>query len=74
MGLESLRLLELKVHNFLARYEQVQKEKEKLVLRLQEKERAYEELANLVKHYEQERQEIRERLEHILGCFNGLDL
>ncbi len=74
MELESLKLLELKVNNFLLHYEQVRTEKEKLATRLQEKEKAYEELAGLLRHYEQERQEVKARLENLLGCFNGLDL
>jgi len=74
MGLESLKLLEARINSFLAHYEQVRMEKEKLATRLQEKERAYEELAGLLRQYEQERKEIKERLEHILGCFDGLDL
>lgn len=74
MGPESLKLLELRINSFLAHYEQVRVEKEKLAVRLQEKERAYEELVGLLRQYEQERGEIRARLENILGCFDGLDL
>jgi predicted nucleic acid-binding Zn-ribbon protein len=74
MGLESLKLLESKINSFLAHYEQVRVEKEKLATRLQEKERAYEELVDLLKQYEQERKEIKGRLENILGRFDGLDL
>jgi predicted nucleic acid-binding Zn-ribbon protein len=74
MELESLKLLESKINNFLLHYKQVQTEKEKLATRLQEKERAYEELTGLLRQYEEERQEVRARLENILGCFDGLDL
>jgi len=74
MGLESLRLLELKLHNFLVRYEQARVEKEELAARLEEKERAYEELAGLLRQYEEERQVIRKRLRVILSRFDGLDL
>jgi uncharacterized protein YhaN len=74
MGLESLKLLESKINSFLTHYERMQAEKAQLATRLQEKERAYEELAGLLKQYEQEHNEVKERLEHILGCFDGIEL
>ncbi len=74
MELESLKLLESKINSFLTHYERMQAEKEQLATRLQEKERAYEEMAGLLKQYEQERNEVKERLEHILGCFDGIEL
>jgi chromosome segregation ATPase len=74
MELESLKLLESKISSFLTHYEQVRTEKDQLAASLQEKEKAYEELADLLKQYEQERNQIKERLEHILGCFDGIDL
>jgi uncharacterized protein YhaN len=74
MELENLQLLESKINSFLTHYERMRVENEQLATRLQEKERAYEEVVGLLKKYEQERKEIQERLENILGCFNGLDL
>ena len=74
MELENLKLLESKINSFLTHYERLRIEKEQLATRLQEKERAYEEVVGLLNKYEQERKEIQERLENILGCFNGLDL
>ena len=74
MELESLKLLESKINNFLLHYEQMRTENEKLATRLQVKEKAYEELAGLLRQYEGERQEVKVRLENLLGCFDGLDL
>jgi uncharacterized coiled-coil DUF342 family protein len=74
MALESLKLLEAKIGVFLARHEQLSNEKESLRTRLREQERAYAMLLEQVQQYEKEREEIRSRLEKIIGCFKGLDL
>ncbi len=74
MELENLRLLEEKVDGFLARHEQVCSEKEYLRVRLNEQERAYTVLLERLRQYEQERNEMRDRLEKILNCFEGLGI
>jgi uncharacterized coiled-coil DUF342 family protein len=72
MALETLKLLEEKVNGFLIRYERLWYEKNRLMMRLQEQERAYAALVEQVQQYEKERDEVRERLEKILNQFNGL--
>ena len=74
MALENLKLLEEKINGFLARHEQVRGEKEALVVRLSERERAYTVLLERLQRYEQERNEMRDRLEKILNRFEGLDI
>jgi hypothetical protein len=74
MALESLKLLEEKVTGFLARHEQVRNERADLIARLSERERAYVALLERVRQYEQERHEMRERLEKILNRFAELDI
>jgi hypothetical protein len=74
MALENLKLLEEKINGFLARHEQVRSEKEALVVRLSERERAYSILLERLQRYEQERNEMRDRLEKVLNRFEGLDI
>jgi hypothetical protein len=74
MGLENFKLLEEKINGFLARHEQVRSEKELLLARLSERERAYTVLLERLRRYEQERNEMRDRLEKILNRFEGLDI
>lgn len=74
MALENLKLLEEKVNGFLARHEQVRGERERLATQLDEQERAYSVLLERVRQYEEERNEMRDRLEKILNSFDGLDM
>jgi len=74
MALENLKLLEEKVNGFLARHEQIRGERERLATQLDEQERAYAVLLERVKQYEEERNEMRDRLEKILNSFDGLDI
>lgn len=74
MALENLKLLEEKVNGFLARHEQVRGERERLATQLEEQERAYAVLLERVRQYEEERNEMRDRLEKILHSFDGLDM
>ena len=74
MDLESLKLLETKITKFLERHEEVRREKDVLVQRLKEKEQQFAQLSGQLKEYEQERKEMKSRLEKILGRLNGLDL
>jgi len=73
MALESLKLLEARINVFLARHERVCSEKDDLLTRLRERERAYTALIEQVRQYEKERDEVREKLEKILSRFNVLD-
>ena len=74
MALENLKLLEAKVNGFLARHEQVRGERERLATQLDQQERAYAVLLERVRQYEEERNEMRDRLEKILNSFDGLDM
>jgi hypothetical protein len=65
MELENLKLLETKIEQFVGHHERVREEHEALVARLKERE---------LKQYEQERAELRSRLERILSRLNALDL
>ena len=74
MSLESLKLLESKIGEFVDQHERVRQEHESLVQRLNQQEKQLAEAAVQLKQYEQERSEIRARLERILSRLEGLDL
>jgi len=74
MSLESLKLLESKIGDFVDQHERVRHEQESLVQRLKEREKQLAETTAQLKQYEQERSEIRARLERILSRLEGLDL
>ena len=74
MELENLKLLETKIDQFVDRHERVREEHEVLVQRLKQRELELAELTGQVQQYEQERIELRARLERILSRLNALDL
>ncbi|MBI4517086.1 MAG: cell division protein ZapB [Deltaproteobacteria bacterium] len=74
MDLEKLKLLETKIDRFVAEHEKVRQERDALGQRLREREGLFEQLAGQVKQYEQERTELKARLERILSRLDGLDL
>ena len=74
MDLENLKLLETKITKFLERHEEVRREKEALAQKLKEKEQQFAQLSGQIKQFEQERREMKVRLDKILGRLNGLDL
>ncbi len=74
MALDSLEQLEVKISRLIERHEKVKREKELMETRLQEKESESHQLKGRLRQYERERNEIREKLERILGQFEHLDL
>ncbi len=74
MDLESLKILEAKIDQFLNQHEQVREQHDTLLERLKEREKQLAELTGQLKQYEQERSEIRARLEWILSRLENLDL
>lgn len=74
MDLESLKILESKIEQFVDQHEQVREQHEALLQRLQDKERQLAEAVAQLKQYEQERSEVRARVERLLSRLEGLDL
>jgi len=74
MDLESLKLLESKIGKILDRHEEVRREKDALAQRLKQQEEKFSQLAGQVKQFEDERRELKTRLEKILNRLNGLDI
>ena len=74
MTLESFKILEENVVGVLARHEKVWAEKAELSARLEAQERANTMLLERLQQYEQERHEMKARLEKILDRLAGLEL
>jgi hypothetical protein len=74
MTLDSLKILEEKVVGVLARHEKVRAERADLAARLEAQERAYAMLLERLQQYEQERHEMKERLEKVLDRLVGLGI
>lgn len=74
MDLENLKLLEAKINQFIDRHERVRDERGALLARLTEQEKQLADAAAQLEKVEQERAEIRSRLERILSRLEGIDL
>jgi septal ring factor EnvC (AmiA/AmiB activator) len=74
MSLDSLKLLEAKIGEFVDRHEQVRREQDQLREQVRERDKKLAEAVTQLKRFEKERGELRTRLERILGRLNGLDL
>jgi septal ring factor EnvC (AmiA/AmiB activator) len=74
MDLENLEQLEFQIERLLALHEKVKEEKAEAETRLREKENEFATLKGQILRYEQERRELRARLDKILGQFERLDL
>ncbi len=74
MALEHLEQLEAGINQLLEKHERIKKEKELAERRLQQKESESHHLKGQIRQYERERNEIREKLEKILGHFENLNL
>lgn len=72
--LESLKQLESRIGKILDRHEEVRREKDALARQLLEREAKFDELVKRVHQFEQERRELKGRLEKILSRLNGLDI
>ena len=74
INLESLQLLEERVHQFVDQHERVRQDYDAVVQRLEQKERQLADMTAQLERYEQERSEVRARLERLLSRLDGLDL
>jgi septal ring factor EnvC (AmiA/AmiB activator) len=74
MSLESLKLLETKIGEFVDQHAHARKEHESLAQRLAERDEQLAEATAQLKQYEQERSEIRARLERILSRLEGVNI
>lgn len=72
--LDVLKQLEERIQGSINRIQQLQRENELLAKRLAESEQRFNEASDQLKNHEQDRGEIRSRIEKILARFDGLDL
>jgi chromosome segregation ATPase len=70
----SLEELEEKIGRLLERHEIIKREKELAERKLQQRESEWHQLRGQIRQYERERNEIRERIEKILGHLEQLDI
>jgi septal ring factor EnvC (AmiA/AmiB activator) len=74
METSSLEELEAKIGRLLERHEIIKREKELAERKLQQRESEWHQLRGQIRQYERERNEIRERIEKILGHLEQLDI
>jgi chromosome segregation ATPase len=74
METSSLEELEEKIGRLLERHEIIKREKELAERKLQQRESEWHQLRGQIRQYERERNEIRERIEKILGHLEQLDI
>jgi len=74
MSLESLKVLEAKIGEFVDQHQRVKEEQGALAQRVREQEQQLAEVVAQLKQYEQERAELKARLERILSRLEGLNL
>jgi FtsZ-binding cell division protein ZapB len=72
--IDVLKQLEERIQGSINRIQQLQRENELLAKRLAESEQRFNEANDQLKNHEQDRSEIRSRIEKILARFDGLDL
>lgn len=74
METSSLEELEAKVDQLLERHDRIKREKELAERKLQQRETEWHQLRGQIRQYERERNEIRERIEKILGHLDELEI
>jgi septal ring factor EnvC (AmiA/AmiB activator) len=74
MSLESLKVLEAKLDEFVDRHEQVWEQQKELQQRLEKQATQLNQALAQLKRYEKERVEVRERLQRVLSRINELGL
>jgi len=62
------------VHQFVDQHERVRQQYDEVVRRLQQQEKQLVDMTAQLERYEQERSEVRSRLERILSRLDGVDL
>ena len=74
MAKDHVEQLELTVNQLIEKHEWMKREKESIEKKLQQKESEWHHIKGQLRQYERERNELREKLDRILGHFASLDL
>jgi predicted nucleic acid-binding Zn-ribbon protein len=72
--METLEELETKITRLLEKHDKIKKEKDQAEKKLQLRETEWHQLRGQIRQFERERNEIRERLDKILGHLEALDI
>jgi predicted nuclease with TOPRIM domain len=74
MAKDHVEQLELTINQLIEKHEWMRREKESIEKKLQQKESEWHHIKGQLRQYERERNELREKLDRILGHFASLDL
>ena len=74
MAKDNVEQLELTVNQLIEKHERMKREKQSIEKKLQQKESEWHHIKGQLRQYERERNELREKLDRILGHFASLDL
>jgi len=74
MAKDQVEQLELTINKLIEKHEWMKREKESIEKKLQQKESEWHHIKGQLRQYERERNELREKLDRILGHFASLDL
>ncbi len=74
MAKDHVEQLELTINKLIEKHEWMKREKESIEKKLQQKESEWHHIKGQLRQYERERNELREKLDRILGHFASLDL
>jgi predicted nuclease with TOPRIM domain len=74
MAKDHVEQLELTINQLIEKHEWMKREKESIEKKLQQKESEWHHIKGQLRQYERERNELREKLDRILGHFASLDL
>ena len=74
MAKDLVEQLELTINQLIEKHEWMKREKESIEKKLQQKESEWHHIKGQLRQYERERNELREKLDRILGHFASLDL
>ena len=74
MAKDHVEQLELTVNQLIEKHERMRRDKESIEKKLQQKESEWHHIKGQLRQYERERNELREKLDRILGHFASLDL
>ena len=74
MAKDHVEQLEQTINQLIEKHEWMKREKESIEKKLQQKESEWHHIKGQLRQYERERNELREKLDRILGHFASLDL
>ena len=71
---DNVEQIEATINRLIEKHERMKRDKEAIEKKLQQRESEWHHLKGQLRQYERERIELREKLDKIIGQFNGLNL